>query len=324
MGSTYGTMPPVDAIRQPSGTGFAIRDPLPWPVLSGVVRHAESLGYSALLLPESLGRDAMATLTALAGETDRLLLGSGIVPMTSRRTFTTAMGAATVQERSGGRAILGIGTGRPKPGALDELRRQAGELRSLLSGEASDDGHRLALTLPGPVPIWISALGPRAIRLAGEIADGVLLNWCTPQRVTEARRLVAEGAERAGRDPRAVTVAVYIRACLGSEEDAAMAALRAMAAEYASLPAYARALAAMGLGQEAAAAAAARAAGRLGDVPDRLVRDVCLPTEQMGARERLEVYRSAGADLPVVYPVLVPGDHEGSALRTLSSLGPGA
>jgi 5,10-methylenetetrahydromethanopterin reductase len=315
----------VDAIRQPSGTGFAIRDPLPWTALAEIVRHGESLGYAALFLPESSGRDALATLSALGGETERLLLGSGIVPMTSRRPFTTAMGAATVHERSGGRAILGIGTGRPQPGALDELRRQVLELRSLLSGEAAGtDGRRLMLPLPGPVPIWISALGPRAIRLAGDVADGVLLNWCTPARVAEARALVAEGAERAGRDPRTVTVAVYIRACLGSDEHAALASLQAMAGEYAAMPAYAHALSEMGLGEEAAAAAAARGGGRLEDVPDRLVREVCLPTSATDARKRLAVYRSAGADLTVVYPVLIPGDHEGSALRTLTHLAPGA
>jgi alkanesulfonate monooxygenase SsuD/methylene tetrahydromethanopterin reductase-like flavin-dependent oxidoreductase (luciferase family) len=313
----------VDAIRQPSGTGFALRDPLPWTAFAGIVRHGESLGYAALFLPESSGRDALAALSALGGETERLLLGTGIVPMTSRRPFTTAMGAATVHERSGGRVILGIGTGRPQPGALGELRRQVLEIRSLLSGEAAD-GRRLALALPGQVPIWISALGPRAIRLAGEVADGVLLNWCTPDRVAVARALVSEGAERAGRDPRTVTVAAYIRACLGSDDDSALASLRAMAAEYASLPAYARALAEMGLGGEAAAAAAARAAGRLEDVPERLLREVCLPTSATAARERLAAYRSAGADLPVVYPVLVAGDLEGSALRTLTHLAPGA
>jgi 5,10-methylenetetrahydromethanopterin reductase len=315
----------VDAIRQASGTGFAIRDPLPWPALAGIVRHGESLGYAALFLPESSSRDALAALSGLGGETERLLLGSGIVPMTSRRPFTTALGAATVHERSGGRAILGIGTGRPQPGALDELRRQVMELRSLLSGEAAGaDGRRLMLALPGPVPIWISALGPRAIRLAGEVADGVLLNWCTPERVAEARALVLQGAERAGRDPLTVTVAVYIRACLGTDDDEALASLRAMASEYAALPAYARALAEMGLAEEAGAAAAARTAGRLEDVPDRLVREVCLPTSATNARERLAVYRGAGADLPIVYPVLVPGDHEGSALRTLTHLAPGA
>ena len=104
-------MAPVHDERQPSrveGTAVALRDSLPWDRFAELVRLAESLEYRAVFLPEIAGRDAFAALTALAGETSSLLLGTGIVPMTSRVPRLTAMGAATVNERSGGRAILGI------------------------------------------------------------------------------------------------------------------------------------------------------------------------------------------------------------------------
>jgi len=140
-------------VRQPRGTAVALRDPLPWPVFAGAARLAEELGYRGVFLPEIAGRDTLAALTGLAGETSRMLLGTGVVPMGSRSPMLTAMAAATVQERSGGRAVLGLGTGAAVPGALDRLRELVGELRRLLEREVS-------LAVPAPVPIWLSALGP--------------------------------------------------------------------------------------------------------------------------------------------------------------------
>jgi alkanesulfonate monooxygenase SsuD/methylene tetrahydromethanopterin reductase-like flavin-dependent oxidoreductase (luciferase family) len=242
--------------------------------------------------------------------------------MRSRSLPLTAMAAATVQERSGGRALLGLGTGPAATGALDELGRAVGWLRRALAGERVEtEGGPWALSLrPGPsVPIWISALGPKAVRLAGAVADGVLLNWCTPARVEEARRAVRGAAEQAGRDPADVTVAAYVRSSPGPE---GREALRRAAAEYASYPAYARQFRAMGLGDEAAAAAAAHRASMPEDVPDALLRAVCLPEDPHEARGRLRAYREAGADLPVVYPIALDGTAPASLRATLETLAP--
>jgi alkanesulfonate monooxygenase SsuD/methylene tetrahydromethanopterin reductase-like flavin-dependent oxidoreductase (luciferase family) len=315
-------MPAVGWVRQPEGTAFALRDPLPWPDLSAIVRASEAAGYAALFLPEISGRDALVTLGALAGETRDLLLGTGVVPMRSRTPLLAAMAAATVQERSGGRLLLGVGTGAPRPGALDELRDHVLALRSLLGGgtvERAGREVRLALAPGSEVPIWISAMGPRAFRLAGGIADGVLLNWCPPERVALARGLIAEGAEAAGRDPARVTVAVYVRSWVGQDVERAMVAFRAAAAEYASYPAYRRQFEELGLGAEAAAAAAALEAGRPEEAPEALVRTVTAMGEEAPAR--LQAYREAGADLVVVYPVSV-GEAARSIEATLLALAP--
>ena len=313
--------------RQPWGAAFALRDPYPWPDLADLAREGESLGYAALFLPEVGARDVLATLTGLAGETRALLLGSGIVPMPARTPRLLAAAAATVQERSGGRLILGLGTGPSSPGALERLRALVALVRGALAGEhvRLEDGTRFQLGLvpERPPEIWIAALGPKAVRLAGEVADGVLLNWCTPERVRRARAELADGARGAGRDPSEVTVAVYVRACLHRDASAAMAAVQAMAGEYASYPAYARQFAALGLGDDAEQAAAAHRAGRSEDVPERLVREVSLVGEPSHARGRLESFRLAGADLPVVYPVVVPGTPpDASARETLQALAP--
>jgi alkanesulfonate monooxygenase SsuD/methylene tetrahydromethanopterin reductase-like flavin-dependent oxidoreductase (luciferase family) len=314
----------VDAVRQPRGTGFALRDPLPWKDFAEIARAGERLGYAAVFLPEISGRDALAALAALAGETRELMLGTGVVPIRSRTTILTAMAAATVHERSGGRLVLGIGTGDLGRGALDVLRGEVHALRALFAGERIEhEGGKVGLGLdPGSrVPVWISALGPRAMRLAGEVADGLVLNWCPPERVAFARERVREGAEGAGRDPAAVTVAVYVRACIEQEERAALPALREAAGQYASYPAYARQLVASGLGAEAELAAAAHRLGDPDGVPEALVRAVALLGPRLEALGRLGAYREAGADLPVVYPVPV-GKPAPSILGTLLSLAP--
>ena len=316
-------MPAVSGERQPVSLGFALRDPWPWLGFAGMTRLGEALGYGVVFLPEVGARDTFAALTGLAGETGTLRLATGVVPLGSRSVRTIAMGAATVHERSGGRAILGLGTGPVAPGALDRLREALARLRDLLATQSRDGVDPIALARTSPVPLWIAALGPRAVRLAGEAADGVLLNWCSPPRVAQAREAIHEVARDAGRPAGAVTVGVYVRACLHPDEAVALAALRRATGEYASYPAYARQFAAMGLGQEAEAAAAAHSEGRPDDVPERLVRAICLLGDPAEARARLAGYVEAGATVPVVYPVPAGEDPGASVVQTLEALAPG-
>jgi alkanesulfonate monooxygenase SsuD/methylene tetrahydromethanopterin reductase-like flavin-dependent oxidoreductase (luciferase family) len=306
-------------MRQPPGTGFAIRDALPWKDLSTVVSSAEQAGYGALFLPEIVGRDALVTLGALAGETRGLRLGTGVIPMRSRTPRLTAMAAATVHERSGGRLVLGIGTGGSGRGTLEALRATVKEIRTLLAGDPDEDGDQLSLDPGSPVPVWVSALGPRAMRLAGEIADGVILNWCTPDRIAFARARIAEGAEAARRDPAEVAISVYVRSWVGGDETEAISALKEMAGQYASYPSYRRQFDEMGLGPQASVAGQAHRAGRPEDVPEVLVRTVCAVGDEAGGR--VEAFRDAGADLPIVYPVAT-ADAAASIRGTLLALAP--
>jgi len=294
-------------------TGVALRDPIAWHDFVQVVRTAEETGYRACLVPEIAGREAFSTLAGLAGATNRLLLGTGIVPMHARSAQVTAMAAATVQELSGGRLVLGLGTGPPGPGALEALRSYVQSVRAALAG--------LPLVPPVPPPIWISALGERGFALAGEVADGVLLNWCTPERVSRAREVVSAAAAGAGRDPRAVTIAVYVRANLADEEAVAIEALKEATGQYALMPHYRRQLEAIGLAEPAGSAALAAGSGDVSGVPESLVRALCLVGDPDAARARLDAFRAAGADLPIVYPV--PGrDPVSSILGTVLAAAP--
>jgi alkanesulfonate monooxygenase SsuD/methylene tetrahydromethanopterin reductase-like flavin-dependent oxidoreductase (luciferase family) len=164
-------------------------------------------------------------------------------------------------------------------------------------------------------------MGPKMMRLAGEIADGALLNWCSPERVAFAKARIAEGAEATGRDPAAISLGVYVRSWVGPDAEAAMGVLRSAAGEYASYPAYARQFEQLGLGTEAAVAAAAHRAGRPEEVPEVLVRAVSAVGDRASAR--IAEFREAGADVVVVYPVPV-GEPAASIETTLLALAPRA
>ena len=273
-------------------TALALREPVAWNQFAELAKTAEETGYEALFVPESVARDGFATLAALAPVTSSLLLGTGVVPITARRPQTTAMAAATVQELSGGRFILGLGAGFER--SLEAVRTYVREVRA-----------ELGFDFGRPPPLWLAALGDRMIELAAHVADGVLLNWCTPERVARARATLRSAATAAGRDPASLTVAVYVRACLEPELDVALSALRRQAQQYASIPHYRRQLEAMGLGAHVDVAAS-------GSAPEEFVRALCLVGDPGTASARLQAYRDAGADIPVVYPV--------PALEPVSSL----
>ena len=273
--------------------GDGTRDVLPWDELLRIAGTAEDAGYESIFAPEIGAREAFSTLVGFAGVTRRIHLASGVAPLGSRDERRMAMEAATLQDLSGGRAILGLGSQLP----IAETERRVALIRSLLSGDdpsSRDPSVPAALDLPAPdVPIYLAAHGPRMTTLAGAVADGVILNWCTPDRVAQARDQVARGAD--GRDPAGVTVAVFVRACVGGDDERARAALADAASQYAAMPPYRRQFEAMGLGGEA------DRAGR-GD-GDALAEAVCARGSGAEARGRLAAYSEAGADLVVVYPV---------------------
>jgi len=279
------------------------REVLPWADVAEAAELAEETGYQAIFAPEIGAREAFSALTALAHRTERIWLVTGVAPLGSRDPRRMAMEAATLQDLSGGRAVLGLGSRKPIDGTRDEVRA----IRDLLAGAEpkveTEEGTLAvgALDLPPTrIPVYLAALGPRMTELAGEVADGVILNWCTPERVTRARAEIARGAAREGRDPATVTICVYVRACVGQTEEHALWALQEAAAEYAGMPPYLRQFEAMGLGGEARRAAAAESPER---VPRTLVDAVSVRGGRPEALSRLRAYQEAGADLVVVYPV---------------------
>lgn len=177
-------------------------------------REAEAGGFDSLWVPDSqmLYRDAYATLALLARETRGVRLGTLATNARTRHPAVTANAVLTLQELSGGRAVLGLATGDSavrrvgeRPLRLAEFERALAELRALLAGEAvAYDGGRFAIRFAaGPVPpLYVVASGPRLLELAGRLADGVVLNVGAHPPVLEAARArVAAGARAAGRPP---------------------------------------------------------------------------------------------------------------------------
>lgn len=231
--------------------GLGLSEDLPLSEQRELARSVESAGLRSLWTNEARGRDALLTCHAWGSATDTLEVGVGVVPVWTRTPAQLAMAAATLQENIGDRFLLGLGVSHPatmgpwhgveyrRP--LTAAREAMRVLRQLTAGQSADvDGEvfssrrfELELTPMPPAPrLYLAAMGPKMLRLAGEAADGVLLNWSSPEEVAAA----AERVRSAGRD---VEVAAYVRAAVAPERGAARAALAAELGRYCALPAYA-------------------------------------------------------------------------------------
>ncbi len=176
------------------------------------VRRAEELGFDQAWFPDSqlLWRDVFTTLTAAALGTERIGLGTAVTNLATRHPAVVASAARSVAELAGGRFTLGLGVGNSSVGPVGmrrstgaEMRAGIAMLRALLGGEEWDFGGGAVSRLRDPVrvPLFMAASGPRNLRLAGEIADGVvLLSGVSPETLADASARVREGARAAGRD----------------------------------------------------------------------------------------------------------------------------
>src|SRR5205823_4323844 len=190
-----------------------------------VVQEAEQLGFDSVWAAEAYGSDAASVLAWLAAGTSRIKLGSAIFQMPGRSAAMTAMTAATIDELSGGRMVLGIGSSGPQVSEgwhgqrfarqLLRTREYVAVVRMALARERVEfHGETIELPLPdGPgkplkltiapvqerIPIYLAAIGPKNTALAGEIADGWIPTFFSPDYVTDFRALLSEGASRSGR-----------------------------------------------------------------------------------------------------------------------------
>jgi 5,10-methylenetetrahydromethanopterin reductase len=301
-------------------------------VLRGWADAAEAGGYSGIWVPDVGGHDAVTTLATSAGTTRRVLLGTGVMPVFSRPPLVIAQTAATLDDLSGGRFVLGLGAGArfsterwfgtrwSDPFA--RLEAAVAAVRAVAAGQEVD-GFRLGFPPKRPrLPVMLAALNPRMLAFAGRLADGVLLNWLPLDAVPDAVARVRKAATEAGRDPAAVVVACYVRACVGDLGELA-GDLRPQVLTYLQIPAYAAMLRRSGV-TDVDRVAAAAPDERTGMVSDQTI-DTLVATgmaDQVAAR--LEAYRQAGVDLPVLYP-LPAGEHPAArVLATLSALAPGS
>jgi F420-dependent oxidoreductase-like protein len=205
---------------------------------------ADELGYHSFWVPEAWGYEIFTVLTEMAVKTKRIQLGTGIINVYSRTPGLIAMSAATLDEISEGRFILGVGTsgknviegfhGRPFDKPLSQVRDVVKVTRALLAGQKqSDAGATLAQYRPfklemkplrPTIPIYIAALKQKAIEQIGECADGWIPTFWPYDKLAEGRAWIAAGAARAGRDASKIVTAPFTTALpLGGSAGTTMA-----------------------------------------------------------------------------------------------------
>jgi alkanesulfonate monooxygenase SsuD/methylene tetrahydromethanopterin reductase-like flavin-dependent oxidoreductase (luciferase family) len=315
-------------------------------VVLHVATRAEELGYTALFLAEGWGRDVSVLLAEVALRTSRIGLGTGVLNVWGRSAGTIAMLAASLDELSGGRFVLGLGAGSPplaeglhdvpfrRPIArLGQVTRQ---VRRLLDGErivpslpGGAKPLRLALQPASRIPIQMAALGPEAVRLTGELADAWYPFLLPRSGVKDGLRLLEEGAARGGPDRPLPQFRPGIPVAVSPDA----AAARDLASWWVTFyltsmgPLYAGTLRNAGYSEavDAVLDAAAEGANHLPDAAGVLLDELTVWGDAASARTALDRWYDVGADMPVI--VLPPGrelddlDHILAALKPSEPVG---
>ena len=310
-----------------SDATLAISLPIPGaPSTMGLelARRAADWGYGACWLSEVQGPDAFTQLGALATSTD-LELGVAVVPVQTRTPMVLGMSAVTLAELSGGRFTLGIGAsselivsewaGQPFDAPLTHVRETVEALRPVLRGERTShdgryvnvSGYRPHTTPDDPVPLYVGALGPKMLQLAGEVADGVCLNQMGVKHVETMLSQVSIGAERAGRTMDDLGVVARLFCQVTDDVDAARRRAKHVFSPYVATSVYAAHYRRMGYGQEVdAIAAASKERDReamSASMSDELVEDVFIIGDAEEVVNRIKAYYAAGVTVAVIAPI---------------------
>ena len=288
----------------------------------GRARLADELGFDSVYTTHIAARDSLTVLTAYAAATERIRLGTGVLPIFSRTPASTAQTAATIDEYSGGRMVIGLGVSHKvtvenwfdaeitKP--VTQMREYAGIVKAILRGEPAPEGEFFNTNFafmgypPRPeLPVYIAALSPNMLRLAGEIGDGVMLWLCSPEYIREVVvPEVAKGREQAGKDLDGFDVVAAVPAALTDDRDAVLDTMRGDLVTYLSLPFYRAMLERSGFEDEIAAFDEGMGAGDVERAKQGISERMLTALSGVGSAEDVragvERYRDAGAISPCV------------------------
>jgi F420-dependent oxidoreductase-like protein len=287
------------------------------------VRLAESLGYEAVYVTHVAGRDSLTVVTAYALATERIRVGTGVVPIYTRTPATMAQTAATIDELSGGRMTLGLGVshrpvvegwhGQRIDRPVAEMREYVTIVRAILRGEDPPAGEKWSTSFhlagldPRPgLPVYIAALSPAMLRLAGEIADGAILWLCNPGYIRDVVvPEVAAGRRRAGRAPEGFDIVAAVPAALTEDPGAARSAMRRELIPYFGLPFYRAMIERTGFGEDIARydAAANDLEAMQAAISDAFIDELTAIGDEAAVRAGVQRYRDAGASSPCLGPI---------------------
>jgi 5,10-methylenetetrahydromethanopterin reductase len=343
----------ADLAATPDSAGAVPADPIALSIAShsglapasigALAAVAEDAGFSAVLVAEGHG-DALALVHPVAAATRRARVGTAIANAALRPPVLVAKTAAQLDHAAAGRLVLGLGVANPVMNArfgiapfppLQMIEEYVAVVRAVLGGSPAGFQGRLLHAGPVPLdspplrpglPVYLAALGPRMLALAGRIADGVILNLMSAAQAGQATAAVRAAAAAAGRDPAAVEVACVVHCCLSDSDDTAATAARAVVPRYVLHPAATRLF---GEVDGAIGPGSAVAGASCSPIDLTVVRDLVLAGDRAGAADqvpqavadafvargdftaimlRLAEYRAAGVDLPVLFPMPVDGD----------------
>jgi probable F420-dependent oxidoreductase len=306
-------------------TGLAV----PLAEFPAIAREAESRGYRTAWVGEASGAEAIVLSTLVATHTTRIGIANGVIPVQTRTPIVYAQAAATLAHLAPGRFGLGLGLsseiivgqwhGLPFTPSIQQMREAVQIIRTAAAGERVNfegtfyrlKNFRLAIPAPSTPPrIYLAALGPRMCELAGEVADGVLLNWIPPSAVATSLGHVEAGAKRAGRRLADLDVAVYVRTCVTDERGPVRESLARDITGYAIVSVYARFFEECGYAPEVAAVNAAWKAGdraaAVKGISERVLDGLGAVGPADHCREQIAAFARTGAT-PVVLPFAPPG-----------------
>jgi F420-dependent oxidoreductase-like protein len=323
-----------------------------------LVREAERLGYDSVWTAEAYGSDAATILAWIAQATTKIKLGSAIFQMPGRSAAMTAMTAATIDQLSDGRMLLGIGSSGPQVAEgwhgqrfakqLQRTREYVAVVRMALARErVIFDGETLQLPLPdGPgkalkltiepvqpeIPIYLAAIGPKNTTLAAEIADGWLPTLFSPEHVGEFRPLLQEGFDRAG-DGKGFDdfdIVPTVTAMVSDDVESARDAMRHYVALYVGGMGsrkqnfYNALVRRYGYEEAAQTVQDLYLEGRKDEaaasLPGELIDTVCLVGTRDRVRERLSVYRESGVGTLMISPMAWTFEERLAQLRAVAEL----
>jgi F420-dependent oxidoreductase-like protein len=321
-----------------------------------MVKSAESAGFDSVWSAEAYGSDAATVLAWIAAQTEKIKIGSAIFQIPGRSPGLTAMTAATLDNISHGRMLLGIGSSGPQvaegwhgqrfPKQIQRTREYIQIVRKALSRDRLEfKGEVYELPLPdGPgkalkltiapvqerIPIYLAAIGPKNTQLAGEVADGWLPTFFSPEHVGEFRTLLEEGAQRAGRDLNGFDIAPNVNLCIDDDIDKARDAMRPLLALYVGGMGsreqnfYNKLMQRYGFEEAAKEVQDLYLDGKKDEaaaaIPAELIDKTSLvgPADQV--KERLELYREAGVGTLITTPLAWSLEDRNRMLQTLAEL----
>lgn len=307
------------------------------------VRTAEKLGYDAVFTTHTTGRDGLAAAGAYVAATSTIKIGTGVLPCFPRHPLALALEAATVDDASKGRLILGIGPshkltmetfyGIPMERPLARMKEYVEILRSLFTTDrVSFEGefYKAQFALMGfeardDLPIYVAALAPGMLKLVGERCDGDVLWSCMPTYIRETiTPTIRSAAEGAGRDPSAIEIVAAVPTALTTNRAAALDEFRKGFFVYMTLPFYRRAIAGAGYEGELKAFDDAQStgdfAGQIAAISERMLDEFVAVGDEKLIADKYAEYREAGVTLPAA-GLFQGGDGFAGIEATLEAVG---